>query len=154
MKIRWKSLIINLIIPLAVGGLSAFLIRNSMEIYSQIQKPFLAPPPILFPIVWTILFLLMGVSTYILSASPGKETDNALVIYGLQLAVNFIWPLVFFIGQMYWLALAVIVILWILILAMIYSFHKISPLAGYLQIPYLLWVTLATYLNLMIAILN
>jgi len=154
MKIRWKPLIINLLIPLAVGGLTAFLTRNSMEIYSQITKPALAPPGIIFPIVWGILYTLMGISAYIITVSNHPDSGNALFIYALQLIVNFIWPLIFFNGQMFWLAFAIILLLWVLIIIMIRKFYQIRPIAAYLQIPYLIWVTFAAYLNLMIAILN
>ena len=154
MKIKWKALIVNLLIPLAIGGLTALLTRNSMDIYSQITKPALAPPSILFPIVWSILYTLMGVSSYLISTSNHPDSGNALFIYALQLIVNFIWPLVFFNGQMFWIAFATILLLWALIIIMIRRFYEIRPLAAYLQIPYLVWVTFAAYLNLMIAILN
>ncbi len=154
MKIKWKALIVNLLIPLAVGGLTALLTRNSMDIYSQITKPALAPPSILFPIVWSILYTLMGISSYLIFVSNHPDSGNALFIYALQLIVNFIWPLVFFNGQMFWIAFAIILLLWVLIIIMIRRFYEIRPIAAYLQIPYLVWVTFAAYLNLMIAILN
>lgn len=154
MKIRWKALIICILIPLAVGGLSALLTRNSMDIYSQITKPALAPPSVVFPIAWGILYVLMGISSYLIYVSDDIRSGGALFTYGVQLAVNFVWPILFFNAQMFWLAFIVLVVLWILVFCMIRKFRDIRPAAGYLQIPYLLWLTFAAYLNLMIAILN
>ena len=153
-KIQWKTLIINLLIPLAVGGLAAFLTRDSMDIYSVITKPALAPPSIVFPIAWGILYILMGISAYMICVSDHPDTGGAIAVYAVQLAVNFLWPLVFFNGSLFWLAFATLVLLWVLVYIMIRRFYKIKPIAAYLQIPYLLWLTFAAYLNLMIAILN
>ncbi len=154
MKIKWKPLIISLLIPLVIGGLSALLTRNSMMVYERIQKPALAPPSIVFPIVWTILFLLMGISAYLIYTSNAKNKQSALVIYAFQLLVNFLWPILFFGLQAYLFSFIWILLLWILILLMIWQFYKAVPLAAYLQIPYLLWVTFAAYLNLMVFLLN
>ena len=147
--------IISITIALAVGGLSAFLTRGNMDIYQNISQPPLAPPAILFPIVWTILYILMGISGAIIYMRR-KETDvsGALKIYAFQLIVNFLWSIIFFNMQAYLFAFVWLVILWLLIIAMIVSFKKISPIAAYLQIPYLLWVTFAGYLNIMIYFLN
>ncbi len=152
-----KSYIIGIIIPLAVGGLSAFITRNSMDIYKDITKPPFSPPGILFPIVWTILYVLMGVSSvmiYNTQSAPPQKKSKALTVYGFQLAVNFLWSIVFFNMQAYLLSFAVLVVLWLLILAMIVMFSQINKAAAFLQIPYFLWVTFAGYLNLAIFILN
>ncbi|MBR5479148.1 MAG: tryptophan-rich sensory protein [Clostridia bacterium] len=154
MKIKWKELIISLLIPLGVGALSAFLTRNSMDIYSNINQPPLAPPSILFPIVWTILFALMGVSSYLVSTGNSKNKREALALYGVQLAVNFIWPIIFFNMQAYFAAFIWLLFLWVLVILMIWQFHKAKPLAAYLQIPYIIWLTFAAYLNLAIYLLN
>lgn len=154
MKIKWKELIISLLIPLGVGALSAFLTRNSMDVYSNINQPPLAPPSILFPIVWTILFALMGVSSYLVYVSNAKNKREALSLYGVQLVVNFIWPLIFFNMQAYFAAFIWLIFLWVLVLLIIWHFHKAKPLAAYLQIPYILWLTFAAYLNLAIYLLN
>ncbi len=151
-----KAYIIGILIPLAAGGLAAFLTRNSMDIYQSIVKPELAPSAILFPIVWTILYILMGISsTTIFNSDAGaNEKSGALLIYVLQLMVNFFWSILFF-NQMAFLSSFVwIIILWVLIVAMIVSFYKINKTAALLQIPYLLWVTFAGYLTLMIYLLN
>lgn len=156
----WKKLkpyIISILVALGTGGLSAFLTKNSMEVYKNINQPPLAPPMILFPIVWLILFILMGISSAIIytkrSTNP-REALSGLIIYGLQLIVNFFWSIIFFNMQAYLFAFIWLLLLWVLIIMMILQFRKISPLAAYLQIPYLLWVTFAGYLNIMIFLLN
>ena len=156
----WKKVkpyIISILIALGIGGLSAFLTRNSMEVYKNINQPPLTPPMILFPIVWSVLFILMGISSAIIytkrSINP-REALSGLIIYGLQLIVNFFWSIIFFNMQAYLFAFIWLLLLLVLIVIMILQFRKISPLAAYLQIPYLLWVTFAGYLNLMIFMLN
>lgn len=149
-----KSLIVSLLISLGVGGLSALLTMGSMDIYKYLDKPPLAPPSIVFPIVWTILFILMGISSYLIYESNDENKSKALLIYGIQLVVNFIWPIFFFILNYRLIALFVIITLLILIIVMIVKFYKINKLAAYLQIPYLIWVIFATYLNLGFYILN
>lgn len=153
-QIKWKPLIICLLIPLAVGGLSALLTMGSMEIYGALKQPPLSPPGFLFPIVWSILFILMGISSYLVYISDSKNKTKALIIYAVQLVFNFFWTIIFFNMQSYLFAFIWLVILWILIIAMIVSFWKISKPAALLQIPYLLWVTFAGYLNLGVYLLN
>ena len=156
----WKKIkpyVISILIALCVGGLSAFLTRNSMETYKNLNQPPLAPPTILFPIVWSILFILMGVSSAIVYVNRDvnkAEARSGLIIYGLQLIVNFFWSLIFFNMQAYLFAFIWLLLLLLLIIMMILQFRKISPIAAYLQIPYLLWVIFAGYLNLMIYLLN
>ncbi len=154
MKIQWKPLLWNLALPLLTGGLSAVVTANSMKQFEQLHQPPLSPPGWLFPIVWTILFLLMGCSAYLVSVANSPYRITALRIYGIQLAVNFFWPILFFrleafLGAFFWLFL-----LWILIIVMIVLFYKVKHTAAYLQIPYLLWVTFAGYLNIAIYFLN
>ena len=154
----WKKIkpyIISIAIALGVGALAAFLTRNSMNIYQRIERPPLSPPSILFPIVWTLLYTLMGISSakIYLKKKSGKR-DVALKVYALQLALNFFWSLIFFNLEAFLFAFAVIILLWVLIIIMIKRFYDLVPWTGYLQIPYLLWVTFAAYLNLMIYILN
>lgn len=153
-QIKWKPLIVCLLIPLAVGGLSALLTMGSMEIYGALKQPPLSPPGFLFPIVWSILFILMGISSYLVYVSDSKNKTKALIIYAVQLVFNFFWTIIFFNMQSYLFAFIWLVILWILIIAMIISFWKISKPAALLQIPYLLWVTFAGYLNLGVYLLN
>lgn len=156
----WKKIkpyVISVLIALGTGGLAALLTRNNMDVYAELVRPALSPPGILFPIVWTILYTLMGISSarvYIKGKEEGGAWENALWIYAIQLAVNFLWTIIFFNLQAYLLAFIWILILWVLIIIMIRKFYKIDPLAAWLQVPYLLWVTFATYLTFMIYILN
>lgn len=158
MKEKIESYIIGILIPLAVGSLSAFFTRNSMDLYQTIVKPALAPPAIVFPIVWSILYILMGVGSAIVynsNTASEKEKKNALLIYAVQLAFNFLWSIIFFNLRTFGFSLVWLIVLWVLILIMIIRFVRIScPVAGLLQIPYLLWVTFAGYLNYMIYTLN
>lgn len=156
----WKKIkpyVISILIALAVGGLAAWLTMDSMDVYGTINKPSLAPPGWLFPVVWGILYVLMGISSalvYINNTVSPQEKASALKIYGLQLIVNFFWSIIFFNMQNYLFAFIWLLLLWVLIIVMIVRFARIKPIAGYLQIPYLLWVTFAGYLNLMIYLLN
>lgn len=153
MKIQWKKLLIAILIPLMVGGLSALLTMNSMENFEKINKPPLSPPAILFPIVWTILYILMGIASYLVAVSK-KPNGLALILYGAQLVFNFFWSIIFFNMEAYLFAFIWLVVLWILIVLTTYYFSKASRLAAYLMIPYILWVTFAGYLNLAIYLLN
>jgi len=153
-KVKWKELIVSIAISLGVGALSGYLTKNSMSLYQELVKPPLTPPGWIFPIVWTILFALMGLSAYLIYVSDSKEKNQALQIYAIQLMLNFIWSLAFFNMQAYLLAFVILILLWISIIAMIKVFYEINPLAGKMQVPYLLWVTFAGYLNLAIYLLN
>lgn len=156
----WRKIrpyIISIAITLGVGMLSALLTRGSMQAYRNISKPPLNPPMIVFPIVWTVLFVLMGISSAIIYTkrhANKAEVYSALRIYGIQLAVNFFWSIIFFNMQTYLFAFIWLLLLWGIIITMIIQFRKIDLAAAYLQTPYLLWVIFAGYLNLMIYILN
>lgn len=156
----WKKIkpyVISIAIALAVGGLSALLTAGNMNIYGRIITPPLSPPPILFPIVWTILYTLMGVSSariYIKGKEQNIDVSGALLVYALQLAVNFFWSIIFFNMQAFLFAFVWIILLWLLIIVMIKRFYEIGQLSAWLQIPYLLWVTFAAYLTFAIYILN
>ena len=152
--IKLKSLLINLLITLGGGAVIAFLTRDSMEVYANVQQPPLAPPGVVFPIVWTILYTLMGISAYMITESNSKLKNKALTVYGVQLFLNFIWPRVFFNGQMFLFAFIILMALWIMVLWMIGIFYKINPISAFLQIPYALWLTFAAYLNLGVYLLN
>lgn len=156
MKINKKLLIICLVIPLAVGGIAALLTGGGMNTFETLNQPPLSPPGWLFPVVWIILYILMGIASYLVLTS-GKSQESirrALVLYGIQLAFNFLWPIFFFGLSAYLFAFIWLVALWLLILATAVSFYRISDIAGYLMIPYLIWVTFAGYLNLGIYLLN
>lgn len=149
-----KALFLSIAFPLLVGATSAFLTNDQMEIYSQLNQPKLSPPGYFFPIIWTILFILMGISSYIIYMSDSPQRENALIIYAFQLFINFCWPLFFFNLQNYFMALMILIVLLISIVIMLVCFYKIKPVACYLNIPYILWVTFALYLNFYIFINN
>lgn len=153
-KINFKVLLVCLIIPLLAGAVSGILTASSMEQFKQIDKPPLAPPGFLFPIVWTVLYILMGISSYLVFMSTSKYRKDALNIYAIQLVFNFIWPLIFFNFQQYLFAFIWLIILFILVIIMYIKFYKTNKTAAYLQIPYILWLIFAGYLNLGIYILN
>ena len=145
---KYKRIIYSLL-PIIGGGIVGLIISSYMD-YQDLIKPPLAPPGFIFPIVWTILYILMGVSYYI-SNSDDKELDQ---IYLLQLLVNLLWPIIFFVLKMYFSAFLWIILLLILVIVMIKEFLRIKKLSGYSQIPYLLWLLFATYLNIGVFILN
>ena len=161
-KINVTKLIIAILIPLLVGGLSAFLTKDAMMTFNSIKKPALSPPGIAFPIVWSILYVLMGIASYLIYNLDIKKLSdeqivlrkNVLVVYGVQLIFNFFWSIIFFKFSMYKFAFAWLVILWILIVIFIKNAIKLNKASAYLMIPYILWITFAGYLNVMIAMLN
>lgn len=150
------TLFICLLIPLAIGGISGFATATSItDWYVTLNKPTFNPPNYLFAPVWTLLYLLMGVSLFIIwRSSIGQNRTNALLIFAIQLTLNFLWSFLFFRFNLLAFALIEIVMLWISILLMIIIFKRISKLAAFLQIPYLLWVSFATILNSAIWVLN
>ena len=151
------TFVIAIIIPLAIGGFSAFLTRDNMNIYEEIKTPSLSPPGFLFPVVWTILYVLMGVSSAFiwLNRSEDKDTvDKGLLYYAVSLFFNFVWSLIFFNFRAYLFAFVWLLALLALIIATVVSYKKVCPIAAYLQIPYVLWVAFAGYLNFGIYILN
>ena len=156
MKSKTKTYVWSILVTLAVGGLSALLTRGGMDFYSEIQKPPLAPPSIVFPIVWTILFVLMGISAAIIynSEAPETQKSSALLTYAVSLAFNFFWSIIFFNFRWFLFAFFWLLALLFLIARTIVKYYKISPIAAYLQIPYLLWVAFAGYLNFAIWYLN
>ena len=160
MKTKTKQLAICTLLPLATGALSSFLTKDDMIAFRAAIKPALYPPEFVFPIVWTVLFLLMGIASYrIIRAHKKNDTAIyrvriAIAYYVLQPAVNFLWPLVFFQYQAYWLAFAVLVVLIYIVLRTYYAFSAIDRFAGYYLLPYLVWLVFAGYLNVAVAILN
>lgn len=153
-KVNYKQLAISLAISLGIGVLSGIITMMGMDDFKSANKPPLTPPDYLFPIVWTILFILMGISAYIIYRSDTLEKGNALIVYGIQLLVNFFWPIFFFNMSAYLFSFIWIIILWLLIILMIKMFYPISKTAALLQIPYLIWVTFAAYLNFGVFLLN
>ena len=155
MNINWKKLLICLAIPLAAGGL-ATLLSGGMDRYQVMNQPPLSPPGWIFPVVWTVLYLLMGYASYRIAESdvPKEDRRKALIFYGIQLFLNFLWPIVFFGYQWYFAAFILLLVLWAFIYVTMYYFEQIDEPAELLLIPYLLWVTFAGYLNLGVALLN
>ena len=141
-------------VSLFVGAVASILTSENMNIYSNIITPSLSPPSILFPIVWTFLYLLIGVSAARIYIANDNRWNTSLTIWAVQLAVNFTWTLIFFNLQAFLFAFIWLVLLWVLIITMIILFYRQDKPAAYLQIPYLLWVTFAGYLTLGIYLLN
>lgn len=153
-NVNLKQLAISLFISLGVGLLASILTADSFMVYEGLTKPPLSPPAWLFPVVWTVLYILMGISAYMIYQSDDDFKYVALTIYGVQLIFNFFWSIIYFnIGNVLF-AFVWLVMLWLLIVAMIISFAQINKTAALLQIPYLIWVTFAGYLNLALYVLN
>ena len=150
MKLNKWLLIKCITIPLAVGALAGILSGGGMRKFAELNKPPLSPPGWLFPVVWTVLYLLMGISSYLIctSGAEKKEITEAITLYFYQLVVNFLWPIFFFNFGWYLFSFFWLLLLWVMIVLLIKSFGQISKLAAYLLVPYLLWVSFAGYLNL------
>ena len=153
-KVDIKTIVICVAIPLLVGGLASLLIRDSFSVYETETLPPLAPPPAVFPIVWAALYILMGISSYLVRRTDDRRRFTALTLYGVQLVMNFIWPLLFFEMREFLFAVIWLGLLFAAVLAMAILFKKLRPAAGILQIPYLLWLAFAFYLNLGVYLLN
>ena len=148
---------IAIAIPMTVGIISAALTKDSMDVYGELKSPPLSPPAIVFPIVWSVLFILMGVSSamiYIDREKNPKAAKTGLAWYAVSLVLNFSWSIIFFNMQAAFFALIVIVALAYSIIRTIFEYRKVKTLAAYLQIPYALWVIFAAYLNGGIWLLN
>jgi tryptophan-rich sensory protein len=156
MEKKLRTLLIAVAIPLLVGAVAGLLTRNSMQVFEGLQQPPFAPPGVLFPIVWTILYALMGIASYLIytSGKDPEEVNSALAVYGVQLVVNFLWPIVFFRFGWYTFAFFWLILLWVLVIYTILLFYRISKPAAWLMVPYLIWLTYAAYLNLGIVLLN
>lgn len=151
MKNKW-ILAKNIILPIALGGLVGLIISQFMD-YNTLQKPPLSPPGFIFGIVWSILYLLMGIA-YGMLVYKGKSDAEVSKIYWTQLIINLIWPILFFVFKLRLFSSIWIIILLILVISMVIKFYKKDKIIGYSQIPYLLWIMLATYLNIGVYILN
>ena len=155
-KIQYGPLIAALALPLAVGGLSAWLTRDGMRQFRFVSQPPLSPPSWLFPVVWTLLYLMMGAASYLVwtaGAAPARR-DRALTVYGLSLAANLFWPIVFFTMRLYFPAFLLLLLLWVLVAVTALLFSCIDSRAGKLMIPYIVWLSFAAYLNLGVWLLN
>jgi len=155
-KINKKLLILCLVIPLDVGGIAALLTGGDMDSFAKLSQPPLSPPGWLFPVVWSVLYILMGIAAYLALMSGKNQADirSAILLYSIQLALNFMWPVFFFSLSAYLFSFIWLAVLWLFIIATAISFCKLADRAGYLMIPYYLWVTFAGYLNFGIYLLN
>lgn len=150
------GVIISILITLGIGMLSALLAGDIRGKYEMMVKPLLSPPGEVFGIVWPVLYVLMGIAGWLIFRS-GIEKNikrNALILFFVQLGLNFIWSIVFFGGNMLWSALAIIIVLDIVVISAIVYYYKISKWASILFIPYSIWILFATYLNVSFALLN
>ena len=157
MQNKTKTYTLSIVVALAVGGLSALLTAGNMDLYSQIVQPPLAPPSVLFPIVWTVLYTLMGISAamvFLKKDAMPKEVSSALTVYAISLFLNFFWSIIFFNMRAFLFSFIWLVALWITVIIMIIKFYRIKSASGLLQIPYLLWLTFAGYLNFGVFLLN
>ena len=153
-KINVTDLLLFIVTAQLAGTVSALVSGGFSGFYLQLEKPPLSPPAWLFPVVWTVLYTLMGISAYLIYSSDDGGGKKALAVYWAQLGVNFLWSIVFFRYMLLNAAVAVIILLLILIAVMIKMFRDIRPAAGYINIPYLAWVAFAAYLNIAFAIIN
>ena len=153
-KVNYKQLAISLAISLGIGVLSGIITMMGMDDFKSANKPPLTPPDYLFPIVWTILFVLMGIASYIVCETRDDDRMEALILYGVQLFVNVGWSVIFFDFGAFWLAFFWLMLLWVLIIFTVWRFFHVNKVAAWMMVPYLLWVTFAAYLNLAVAIIN
>ena len=156
MKNKWKIYAFWIALSEVVGIIAGLLIRNGVEIYGlTVNKPPLSPPDWLFPVVWTILYALMGISAArVWLAEDSREKSRSVSLFIAQLAVNFFWPLFFFNLQAYGFALLWLILLWVLVFLLIFNTRRVDMLASWLLIPYLIWLTFAIYLNFGVYLLN
>ncbi len=155
-KASITDLFIQIIIAELTGVLSSLLTGSFGNFFEKYQSPPLQPPAIVFPVVWTILYALMGISAYLIisSDSPSQQKNSALRVYYAQLILNFLWSIVFFRFERLILGAVIIAAMIILVAIMIYRFYKIRPAAGYINIPYLIWLCFALYLNIATIAIN
>lgn len=156
MKIDLTRLLTCLLVPLSVGAVSGVISGRGMDGFDSMVKPSLSPPGWLFPIVWTILFILMGIASYLVltSGADRKDVIRALAFYSAQLFFNFFWSIIFFNLEWYLFAFIWLVVLLVLIVITAILFYRISKPAGLIMLPYIAWVSFAGYLNLAIYLLN
>ena len=155
-KSNWKVYAFWIVLAEAIGALSGWLTRKGVKVYNAtVEQPPLSPPSIVFPIVWGILFVLMGIGAARIYLAPASNArSRSLLLFLVQLVFNFFWSIIFFNWQAFGFASLWLIALWVLILLMILSFRKVDKPAAWMQIPYLIWVTFAAYLNLGVWLLN
>lgn len=146
-KSKLKSLVISLLLSLGTGAAAGILTSDSMAKYEALCKPPLSPPGWVFPVVWTILYTLMGIAAWLVWNSDSEDKKQALGYYAAQLFVNAVWPILFFRLDWHLTAFVWLLLLWYLVFVTTRMFYKINPLAGKLMVVYLIWITFAGYLN-------
>ena len=156
MKKRTVVNVLLVVTPLLIGIASSILTRDMMLEYGNLNKPFLAPPTILFPIAWTVLYLLMGIGAALIYSKEEYKGNRStgITLHIAQLILNFFWSIIFFNMGQYYFAFVWLVILWLVVFSMLMNYRKISQTAFFLNVPYIVWLTFAGYLNLAVAILN
>lgn len=149
-KISIGTLIIALLIPLLIGGISAALSSKGMATYGSMKKPPLSPPPWVFSVAWTILYIMMGIASYFIIVSETSMSSKAmaLIVYVIQLVMNFAWSIIFFNAGEYLISFIWLMVMWCIVILCAVRFYPISRVATCLFIPYILWLTFAAYLNL------
>lgn len=155
-KIKITELLIFIVSAELIGAFSGIIAGNTFSFYNELIRPPFSPPGWIFPIVWGILYALMGISAYMVYSSDvtQREKQNAMTVYSVQLAVNFIWSIVFFRFELIAPSAAVILLLLILVFCMVAVFFRICRVSAYLNLPYLLWTAFAAYLNIGVWVLN
>lgn len=147
-KISIGTMILSLLIPLLVGGISAALSAKGMATYGEMRKPPLSPPAWTFSVAWTLLYVMMGLASYFVITSDSGNKKIAIVIYLMQLAMNFMWSIIFFRWGAYLPAFIWLFVMWCLVILCIARFYSINRLAACLLIPYIVWLSFAAYLNM------
>jgi len=150
------KLIASILLPLGIGGIAGMFTTEAIPgWYASLNQPSFNPPNWVFGPVWTTLYIIMGISLYLIwKMEAGKERNRAIFVFMVQLLLNFFWSFFFFYFKMIGVALIDIVALWIMIVVILFRFYKLKPIASYINIPYLLWVTFATALNVAYFFLN
>lgn len=156
MKKKTVMCVLLIVTPLLIGLLSSFLTKDMMAQYGTMSKPPLSPPAIVFPIAWTILYVLMGISAAMIYTKGGASNYRSigLTLHIVQLILNFFWSLIFFNMKQYTVSFIWLVILWLVVFSMMLNYKKISNTAFFLNIPYIVWLTFAGYLNLAVAVMS
>ncbi|MGN1080778.1 MAG: TspO/MBR family protein [Acutalibacteraceae bacterium] len=153
-SLNLKRLVINLAVPLLAGAAAGLLSPDTAQIYKTLEKPLLSPPGILFPAVWTVLYILMGISAYMITEQKGQKIKDIMKLYYIQLFLNFLWPVIFFTFGLYWAAAGELVILWAVCILVFWNFFLTDRTAAWLFLPTIIWVSFAGYLNVSTALLN
>ncbi len=152
--VKCKPLLLSILVPVAIGLIAGLIILPDVGFYSVLQLPPGAPPAFVFPIVWTLLYVLMGIASYGIFSSKSDCLSVSFWVYALQLALNFFWPIIFFNGQLYTFAFVWLLLLICAVILMIVMFFRVNQISAYLMLPYLAWCLYAAYLNLGAVILN